>query len=86
MSRRYGKRKEDVFAAICLLAEESSTPPTQAQIAAHLNMAQQYVSQLMQDLESEGRIRWLSRYTYTVVESTWEAPPHVKFHSSVPSH
>jgi len=79
MSRRYGKRKEDVFAAICALGEEFNTPPTQKQIAKHLGIPQSYVSQLMFRLEQEGRIKFLTRYTYTVTDSSWEAPPEVNF-------
>ncbi len=72
--RRYGKRKEDVFEAICLLGEELSTPPTQKQIADHLGLPAPFISHLMMQLELEGRIQWLSRYTYTVTDSEWQAP------------
>lgn len=73
--RRYGKRKEQVFAAICRLGEEFNTPPTQQQIADHLQMSPQYVSILMMQLELEGRIHWLTRYTYSVTQSDWQPPP-----------
>ena len=75
MTRRYhGQRKEDVFEAICRLGEVFNTPPTQKQIAEDLNLPQPFISHLMMQLEGEGRIRWLTRYTYTVTDSDWQPP------------
>jgi predicted transcriptional regulator len=75
MPRRYhGQRKEDVFEAICRLGETLSTPPTQRQIADDLGLPPQYVSLLMMQLELEGRIEWLTRYTYRVIDAEWQSP------------
>lgn len=74
MNSRYGKHKERVFEAICRLGETQSTPPTQQQIADDLGLSQPAVSIAMMLLETEGRIHWLSRYTYQVIHAEWQAP------------
>lgn len=63
-----------VLEAICILAEELSTPPTQQQVAEHLDCSPQYVSAMMRELEHAGAIQWLTRYTYQVVNAEWLPP------------
>lgn len=63
-----------ILETICRLAEANGTPPPQQMIADELDISQQYVSRMMAFLELVGAIRWLNRYVYVVVDSTWEPP------------
>ncbi len=72
--RRYGKHLDAVYESICRLGETLSTPPTQRQIADDLDLPPQTVSLMMILLAEQGRIEWLTRYTYRVIHSEWQAP------------
>lgn len=65
---------DDVFEAICTLAEALATLPTQAMIAEQLHCSQQHVSSMMQILADprDGRITWLTQRVYFVDHSRWE--------------
>lgn len=77
---RYSTDTRDrVFDAICELAEEFSTPPSQQQIADYLDISQQTVSNVFRELALLGRIEWLTRYTYRVHRATWEPPEDPSF-------
>ena len=65
---------DDVFEAICLLAEALATLPTQGMIAEHLKCSQQHISVMMRLLELDGRLYWLSHRVYAVDRSRWERP------------
>jgi predicted transcriptional regulator len=65
---------DEVFDAICTLAEALSTLPTQRMIAEHLDCTQQHVSAKMKELADpvDGRITWLTKNVYFVDQSRWE--------------
>ncbi len=65
---------DDVFEAICTLAEALATLPTQAMVAEQLHCSQQHVSTMMQILADprDGRITWLTQRVYVVDHSRWE--------------
>ncbi len=65
---------DDVFEAICTLAEALATLPTQTMVAEHLGCSQQHVSAMMQVLADprDGRITWLTQRVYFVDRSRWE--------------
>jgi DNA-binding MarR family transcriptional regulator len=73
--KRLGDGADKVFDAICLLAQELGTPPPQQMLADHLGVSQQYISSMMYRLEADRRIRWITRYYYSVDRSRWEPPP-----------
>jgi hypothetical protein len=73
---------DEVFEAICLLAETLATLPTQGMIAEHLQCSQQHVSVMMRLLELEGRLYWLSHRVYAVDKSRWERPDRPSLESS----
>jgi DNA-binding MarR family transcriptional regulator len=76
MATKRRTRADDVFDVICLYAlENQGSTPTAAYIADQLGLSQQRVSYLMMRLELEGRITWLTRYTYKVDNSSWDPPP-----------
>jgi hypothetical protein len=74
---------DDVYNAICTLAESVPALPTQAMIADHLNCSQQLVSVVMRMLSDprDGRIRWLSNRLYYVDKSRWERPENADISS-----
>lgn len=74
--RRPSVTPDDVYDAICTLAESVPALPTQSMIADHLNCSQQLVSVMMSVLSDprDGRIRWLSNRIYYVDKSRWERP------------
>ena len=67
---------DDVYNAVCELAEAIATLPTQAMVADHLGCSQQHVSTMMQLLSHphDGRIQWLTQRVYYVDKSRWERP------------
>ena len=74
--RRPTVTPDDVYDAICTLAESVPALPTQSMIADHLNCSQQLVSVMMNVLSDprDGRVRWLSNRIYYVDRSRWERP------------
>jgi hypothetical protein len=65
-----------VFDEICRYAlEYNGITPTTRQIGEALDISHQRVSYLMLILERQNRIEWIGRYSYRVVNSTWEPPP-----------
>jgi hypothetical protein len=65
---------DDVYEAICQLAEAHATLPTQSMVADHLGCSQTRVSILMQLLTvpPNPRIVWLTQRVYYVDKSRWE--------------
>ena len=68
-------RVDDVFDYICHYADENSgaTPSTRV-IGEALGFSQKRASYLLMRLEADGRIEWIDRVKYKVVDSLWEPP------------
>jgi predicted transcriptional regulator len=71
-------RIDDVMLVICEHARmNNGAVPNNREIASQIGVSQQRVNYLMMRLALEGRIQWINRYVYKVIDATWEPPPNV---------
>jgi predicted transcriptional regulator len=63
---------------ICEYARANSgAVPNNREIAGQIGLSQQRVNYLMMRLVLDGRIEWVNRYVYKVIDAIWEPPPDV---------
>ncbi|HEX3053735.1 MAG TPA: hypothetical protein VHP83_23960 [Aggregatilineaceae bacterium] len=72
-------RVDEVFVVICEYARANSgITPTTRELAKEMKLSQQRMSYVLMRLESLGRIKYISRYAYKVVDSEWMPPPNAE--------
>jgi len=73
-------RRLDALRVICEYARDNNgITPTTRNLAALLCVSQTRVVTLLGELEDEGYIEFVSRYTYKVLRSMWEPPTELDF-------
>lgn len=79
MKKQRWTRADDVFEFVCSYAEENNgaTPSTRV-IAEGLGFSQKRAAYLLTRLELTGKIEWIDRLKYKVVDSWWERPEAVQ--------
>jgi hypothetical protein len=79
-------RTDDAYDAICLYADENSgVTPSSQELADMLGVCQQRAIYLMMRLEKHGRILWVTKQKYKVVNSEWSPPPTFDSDDSPPA-
>lgn len=73
-------RRLDALRLICEYAQDNNgITPTTRNLAKLLNVSQTRVVTLLGELEDDGYIEFVSRYTYKVLRSMWEPPAELDF-------
>ena len=68
-------RRLDALRVICEYARDNNgITPTTRHLAKMLSISQTRVVALLGELEDDGHIEFVSRYTYKVLRSIWEPP------------
>jgi len=72
-------RAEQTLQFICVYAHDhSGVTPSSEDIARELDVSQQRAYYLLNRLVVMGKIRWVTRQKYMVIDSTWDPPPEVE--------
>lgn len=68
-------RRLDALRVICDYARDNNgITPTTRELAGQLNVSQTRVMGLLGELEDDGYIEFVTRYSYKVLRSVWEPP------------